>query len=702
MAGSPREHPYLFFDKTSLADLRARAQAEPFLSLAARLRAHAEKCMAIPMPAQARHIEAVKAFLSDGSYNPAYLRNSYDDFYKQSYLVKEVIPTLAFAYQLTGDPRYGEAGKEWLLNFASRPELSRKQRSADFDAANMMFALSLGYDWLAELLDEPQRQLVRSALVHMAGPMMASANGFLSNQEPDLIRGSLGNNHTTRTHGLFGLTPLVLLYEVPEARDWLDAEIQLQRDRLLPSAWAPDGEYIDAWDHFESALEDSTPFLEALRRMGGENLFVDPMLRNRFAGIPRYWLYGLERRLTGASGLYSWLALAGALKDPVAQWTALRDSKLSKVDEIFGYLFYDPSVAAAPPVDPPGSVYWPYSGMVKMCTDWDPGHGILVPFRCGPEIGKDLGDQNGFRLHMNGEWLLQRLPDAHKLAAQPAEFSWDLYAWFRGSPAENVLIPDPDDDGDYSSYRHTGKVLLKGGIQFAQYPPMKGREFNRQWLSRQEMPKRGELRVVHLGDALDYVCGEAHRAYYSVQPRLWVRHILFVKEGGNGLAPYILVCDEAEADGDPQTFAWQIHPHFPIKPEPGGIDVDGRASSLDVRFLLPADGVMIEKQTPAPIEKERTDFIQWQTVGPQQSCSFLTALLPRARPEAQPPPGFRVVSASGGWAVEVKSAHGTDLALFRSEHADSVNAEGTSTTGTAALLRSTDSGPATLYEMGKN
>ena len=110
---------------------------------------------------------------------------------------------------------------------------------------------------------------------------------------------------------------------------------------------------------------------------------------------------------------------------------------------------------------------------------------------------------------------------------------------------------------------------------------------------------------------------------------------------------------------------------------------------------------MIEKQTPAPIEKERTDFIQWQTVGPQQSCSFLTALLPRARPEAQPPPGFRVVSASGGWAVEVKSAHGTDLALFRSEHADSVNAEGTSTTGTAALLRSTDNGPATLYEIGE-
>ena len=234
MAGSPREHPYLFFDKTSLADLRARAQAEPFLSLAARLRAHAEKCLAIPLPAQARRIEAVKALLPDGSYNPEYLRNAYDDFYKQSYLVKEVIPTLGFAYQLTGDPRYGEAGKVWLLNFASRLELSRKQRSADFDAANMIFSLSLGYDWLAELLDEPQRQLVRSALVHMAGPMVASANGSLSDQEPDLIRGSLGNNHTTRTHGLFGLTPLVLLYEVPEARDWLDAEIQLQRDRLLP------------------------------------------------------------------------------------------------------------------------------------------------------------------------------------------------------------------------------------------------------------------------------------------------------------------------------------------------------------------------------------------------------------------------------------------------------------------------------------
>ncbi|MBM4080030.1 MAG: DUF4962 domain-containing protein, partial [Planctomycetes bacterium] len=268
MAAKRRQHPYLFFDAESRQALRDRAKDEPWRALAERLRTHAEECLKREMPPLPKVFEGIRPYLPDGSYNPEYLRHNYDDFYHQAYVVKEVVPTLAFAYQLTADPRFGQAGKEWLLGFASRSKLARKEREADFDAANVAFGLALGYDWLWELLSESERQVVQDALTRLAKPIVAAGKRFLESKQPDLSRGNLGNNHQTRTHGLFGLTPLVLLYELPEAAEWLDVEIQAHRDRLYPSAWAPNGEHLDAWDHFESSLDDPIPFVVALKRLG--------------------------------------------------------------------------------------------------------------------------------------------------------------------------------------------------------------------------------------------------------------------------------------------------------------------------------------------------------------------------------------------------------------------------------------------------
>jgi hypothetical protein len=126
--------------------------------------------------------------------------------------------------------------------------------------------------------------------------MMAQAKDIMGRPQPALMRGYMEGNHPRRTHGMFAMAPLALLYEVPAAQTWLDTEIHYHRDRLYPSAYAPNGEYGDAWDHFTSGLDDPTPFVVALQRMGGEDLFNDPHLLERFRGLPRFFLYGLEQR----------------------------------------------------------------------------------------------------------------------------------------------------------------------------------------------------------------------------------------------------------------------------------------------------------------------------------------------------------------------------------------------------------------------
>lgn len=700
LTGKPRTHPYLFFSSADRERMRDLAKVEPYASVLARLQIHAEECLREAIPAKARVLNGIKEFQADGSYNPAYLRNDYDDLYRQSYLVKDVIPTLGLAWQLTGDKRYGSVGKAWLMDFATRPQLVRKERATDFDAANMLFGLSLGYDWLAELLSKGEREKVLSALKKIGEPMAVAAQELLASSRPNEIRGILGNNHTTRTHGMFGLASLGLIYEVPEAKKWLDLEVRLNRDRLLPSAWAPDGEYIDAWDHFDASLEDSVPFLVALCHLGVEDLFNNPRLRGRFRGISRYWLFGLENYTRSQSSDYAWLAVASHVKDPVAQWIVARDGNLSRVDPIWAYLLYDPTVKAAAPIEPKGSVYWPYSGMVKICTSWN-ARGLMLPFRCGPEIGKDLGDQNGFRFYAYGEWLLPRLADAHKLPSQPTEFTWDLWAWFRGSPAQNVVVIDPDGIGDLTGYETNGRVPLNSGIQYAEYPPMKGRQYDRQWLSGPAVPKRGELRTVQFADSLSYVCGEAHRAYISDCLGLWIRHILFVAGRPGRSLPYFIVCDELRSNGGPRTFAWQLHSGCAITMRKNAIDIVGKDVVLNVRMLEPTDGVFLEKETPAPIEKERTQFIECENRVPVRKYSYLCIFIPRLEKDLVAAPDTRLVEANGGVAAEVEWIGSRDLVLFRNEDAKSVTAERVTTTGSAALLRTEGAGAMTLYELGK-
>lgn len=656
LARQPRAHPYLFFTAAERDGLRAKLGKEPFASLGRTILAAADADLDKPLPAMGRAFDGIPRFLPNGDFNPEWLKHNYDDFYHQAYLLRDTIPTLGFAYQLTGDPKYATAGKRWLLEFAGRPKYARKEREADFDAAYVAYAFALGYDWLAETLTEPERAQVRGAFHRLAEPMLARARTLLANHHPQGSRDALGNNHANRTHGLFALTPLAILDEDPAAAGWLDLETQLLRDRLAPSAWAPDGEHIDTWDHFESSLEDPMAFFVALRHVGGEDLLHNPRLESRYRGIARFYLYGLEARWDHKSGQPAWLALAHAFHDPVAQWIATRGGSPDPGDPIHAFLFDDPSVVPQPPVDPAGSIYFPYLGMVKLATNWQP-KGILVPFRCGPEIGKDVGDQNGFRLRAGGEWLLPRLPIAHPPPGAPEEARWDFEAWFRPA-AQNVILTEPQGIGDLDTYLKTGRVPMQGGFQVAAFPPSPGHHGD-QWLAGTEVPPNGDLRVVAFSPAADFVAGEAHRAFAYDAPARWVRRLLFVK----GAAPYVLVCDEVRAAAKPVTVAWQLASGVPVSSVAEGVVLHGKHGTLAAQMLAPSGTVPLIRTTPAPIAKERTPYVQWRTAGPVGSVTYVAALVPLGQSPG-PAPTVRSIASNDGAAVEVTSAAGRDVVVF--------------------------------------
>lgn len=734
LAHAPRAHPYLLFDTQGRMALRARVTTEPYRSLYARLRQHAERCLQVSIPPQASMRDDLPMFLPEGEFNPEYAREEYATaFFKQSYLLREVLPTLAFAYQLTGEACYAAAGRQWLLEFAARSKFAPRGREADFHLAQVMYALSLGYDWLWEILEEKERTLVRGKLTELSLPLHEAGVKLLKYPEPQDIRGALGGNHVRRTQGLFAVTPLVLLFEVADAAKWLDVQITLHRDRLYPSAFAPNGEHVDMWDHFNTSLDDPIVFTVALKRMGGEDLFNDPRLAPRFRGLPHFALFGLEEwfgdgptNRHGWNGpgenntAVSWLALASHLKDPTAQWLATRENGLARLDEMLAFLFYDSTVAAVQPQAPKGSVYFPYSGQIRMCTNWE-REGLLVSMRCGPRIPKDSGDENALRVRFADQWLVPALGQVDRTKQQTDDFIYDLMAWFRGTPAQNVVLPMPEGVDDYQDYLRTGRIVSRGGIQWGVYsimsesfgegsdrsdiPPsrrwLRRRPEFTEWLSGPETPKSGDLRVVHLNGEFDYVCGEVHRAYHFIRPSLSLRHVLLVKGDASGRGAYVVVCDEMESGVSPLAYAWQLHAGAPLTAQEDRVEIVGRSGKVGVRWLFPADGLLVRKQTPAPMASERTEFVQYQSTKAGSSSVFMTVMTPKLEGSKADEPAIRVIPAAGGWALEVLSPAGKDVVLFRSEQAESVIAAGVRTSGTAALFRQPMHGKPVVYTLGE-
>ena len=177
------------------------------------------------------------------------------------------------------------------------------------------------------------------------------------------------------------------------------------------------------------------------------------------------------------------------------------------------------------------------------------------------------------------------------------------------------------------------RFRIQGGAQYSEYPTgVKSRDYSKQWLSGPDAPKRGDLRVVHFDDALDYVCGEAHCAYPFIAPGLWVRHLLFVKGEKEGMPPYVLVCDEVEAGEQPAVFAWQLHSAAPISAADRDLTLQGKQARVDVR-LLGSRGRRDSLEANAGARWSRTARRTCSGARPDpcRECAYLAAIAPAGR-----------------------------------------------------------------------
>lgn len=347
------------------------------------------------------------------------------------------VAVFAFAWQLGGTDAYLSLARQWLLTATSWPTLDL---AGDYDLslAHSVAGVAIAYDILYGQLSDAERAQVVASLSAGAARLYAYGSGG-GWWEREYLQ-----NHNWINHAAVGLAGLALQGEIDDATaaTWIEyarqnaATVKAVTDPIVDGTWHEGPGYLGYGYTFQ------LPFAWALARAGGQDLTDLAMLRGdaslrahgQIAEKPwqKVLTYADFYDFDVGEGLMQLRFAASRYRDGVAQAVAdLQVAGSSRytyavecLDQIFEFLFYDPSVPAADlstlPLDWAGSDL----NAVIFRSGWGKG-ATLFAMKSGPmggrsaweriragdpdvlslNIGHDHADDNGFYLNGGGSWL---------------------------------------------------------------------------------------------------------------------------------------------------------------------------------------------------------------------------------------------------------------------------------------------------------
>ena len=503
------------------------------------------------------------------------------------------IPFQALAWLLTGEARYRDGAKRWLLRVCEYP---RWEQNDSLAAGECLFGVAVGYDWLYDQLDQPERRLVRDKLVHQAE---ALRNG------PPVHHDLWLANHNHVEHLGLAAAGFALRDEVPQAEAWIRQAHSVFLKALEFSS--RDGSSTEGHQYWAYSAESILRYAELARDLLNENLYRFEWLKSLpdfvlhstlpdFSAANCVMSFGDSHRAYEAHGpghiLYR---TAAEYRNRQAQWLAGEMLRRGVGRAAYcgwaSLLWYDETLAPAPPSNLP--TFWNCDdiGWITSRGSWD-ADAVLAGFKAGPmhghkaqkyydaqpgntrEIGGGHGhpDVNSFQVYAYGKWL----------AIDPG---YERPKWTRNH--NTVLV--------------NGKGQLGEG---------------QTWFDRKAVLEAHATSAMVKGQhqaACDYAVGDAMNIYPATAGLTrFRRHFVFLKPD------FIVLVDELAADR-PLRFEWLMHVEEAVE-QRGGASflVRTGAVAMDVQFLLPDS-----------LAAKAADRLLSAVAGPATSCLIVAVLHPR-------------------------------------------------------------------------
>jgi hypothetical protein len=554
---------------------------------------------------------------------------------------------LALAWKVTGEQKYLDGAKKWLLHIAgwdpngiTSYNLPLPDGSTGNDEAGMpiLERMAMTYDWIGEELDQQERTLVLSSLEERGNQLMEyyTTKDFIS---------APWSNHAVRALAFTGLAGLSALGELPEAEKWLDYVIRCYLTSF-PTWGGDDGGWSQGLSYWTAYVLWQTNFIDALQLCSDVNLYRKPFFRNNgyFAVYfhPPYTARGgFGDHGEAAPNLAEKLLVqryARAFGDPVLLWQAqhirLDESHLNRLQVVPGQMdwkewFMEDVIAilSAPPanLNPRGPAGLPQAKLLRdigwAAMHSDLGHAendVWVLFKSSPygSFSHSHADQNSFQVNAYGRALI---------------IDSGYYPWY-GSPHHNLWT---------RMTRAHNAILINGRGQ--PYGTMKA---------------SGTIEKFDPSEALTIVTGECARAYnlpldeHTVSQ--WKENLEDPLPGHDPEAlvvrrtiafahhpetPWMAVLDYLKTAG-PATFDYLLHAleKMELDETHQQLLVKSADVGLDVYFLSPSalDFQQTGKFPVAPEERYEGAPDQWHfsasTIEDADEMRFLVLMIPR-RPD---------------------------------------------------------------------
>lgn len=313
------ESPRVLFDRAQIVELRRRIAEPEFAPLWGQILGDAEAyCDArSPRFADPRDPFAVPQKTDQMPQQ----RHEARMVHAMGRTLTQRMEAIGFAYQLTGRKAMGQHGAAILLATLERYPVTNPVVSKGFAGGrgDVMRGLAVGYDLLAECLDEAQRKQVAAACADYLDQAVREFN------DPKVWWYKV-HNYNGVVGGAAGCLALALSDAYPERAEAWIRECEKTIRRWLDSGFDQQGAYLEGVGYSGYGLSNTVLFADALRRSGRGDLLAHPVFRKlhefyALSLLPGERVYdarndshyvglgGLLLKLADgtSSGLYKWL-----------------------------------------------------------------------------------------------------------------------------------------------------------------------------------------------------------------------------------------------------------------------------------------------------------------------------------------------------------------------------------------------------------
>ena len=550
-------------------------------------------------------------------------------------------PNALVAY-LTGDTAARQSAKKALLDVSrwSRwepPWFTAHGQHTYYPAGQMSAGVALAYDLLYDDLTEPERSLVRLALIEKAiVPVYKEyvLDNRVSANTSNWIAHTVGG-------ALIASSAIAGDVKPDEANGQFDVYLNgllLKFERHLKASYLPDGSYGEGISYKEFDLETTGPAMVALDRVFG----IDYWSRTHVKDSTLYSLYTFAQPVEGSLDMGDLHPPSGRTLAPVVKYSKNSTDKWFydqfAHSSIPDFLFFDDTVDPRPP-DLPTSRIFDKKGYAVFRSDWGKDS-IVFLFRAGPNFNHNHADQGSFLMTAFGEPLITE--------AGWSDYYKDPYysTYFTQSAGHNTILVDRDPESQ-------------------DWPD------TRQFAALDSYPAITDSLTSEFFDGV----GSRLESVYKGRMSGYTRRIVFVKPY------YFVVFDDLKANGEPAKFDFLLHlpDRTKIKTESPTAVYSSDKASLAVRLFEPERAKLaIENgHIPYPVFATRTPpeppsqpaYLDFATPDRSGASQFLLALAPEATEAAARNTIGQMSALTGESFKGIRTVRGneTDIVMFRSD-----------------------------------